>query len=269
MKIACVQIKSTDNLDYNIKKILKYIHICIKKKADFIITPEATTFLYDDKNTLMKNSFTFGKDIFLKTISGIAKKYNKWILIGSIFIKEKKNFKNRSILFNPNGKIEMYYDKINLFDAKLNKNSIFNESKFFKPGNKIKIANLPWGKLGMAICFDLRFPEIFREYSKKNCSFISIPSAFTKLTGKRHWLTLLKARAIENFCYIFAPNQTGKNTKKWQTFGHSVIVSPDGKILKINRFKEGVIFAKIDLKLPKKLRNSIPSLKKKSKLFKN
>tara|TARA_B110000027_G_C16119901_1_gene302224 strand:+ start:655 stop:1464 length:810 start_codon:yes stop_codon:yes gene_type:complete len=269
MKIACVQIKSTDNLDYNIKKILKYIHICIKKKADFIITPEATTFLYDDKNTLVKNSFAFGKDIFLKTISGIAKKYNKWILIGSIFIKEKKNFKNRSILFNPNGKIEMYYDKINLFDAKLNKNSIFNESKFFKPGNKLKIANLPWGKLGMAICFDLRFPEIFREYSKKNCSFISIPSAFTKLTGKRHWLTLLKARAIENFCYIFAPNQIGKNTKKWKTFGHSVIISPDGKILKINKFKEGVIFAKIDLKLPKKLRNAIPSLKKKFTLLQN
>ena len=178
------------------------------------------------------------------------------------FYKRKKKYKNRSVLFNSSGKLEAYYDKINLFKARLNPSSVFNESKYFKPGKKLKIANLPWGKLGMAICFDLRFPEMLREYSKKNCSFISIPSAFTKLTGKRHWLKLLKARAIENFCYIFAPNQTGKNTKKWETFGHSVIISPDGKILKINKFKEGAIFAKIDLKLPNKLRKSIPSLKK-------
>ena len=109
----------------------------------------------------------------------------------------------------------------------------------------------------------------YLENIQKNCSFISIPSAFTKLTGKRHWLNLLKARAIENFCYIFAPNQTGKNTKKWETFGHSVIISPDGKILKINKFKEGAIFIKIDLKLPNKLRKSIPKFKKTSKLIKH
>ena len=106
MKIGCIQVKSTDRLDQNIKKILKYIYICIKKRADLIITPEATTFLYDNKNTLVQNSYFFGKDDFFKTISKISKKYNKWILIGSIFIKEKKKFKNRSILFNQMEKLK-------------------------------------------------------------------------------------------------------------------------------------------------------------------
>ena len=107
----------------------------------------------------------------------------------------------------------------------------------------------------------MRFPEIFRDLSQKNLKFISVPSAFTKTTGKKHWLILLRARAIENFCYIFAPNQTGKNTKTRETFGNSVIISPDGKILKIKKKGTGVIYSNIDVDLPIDLRNRIPSLK--------
>ena len=163
-------------------------------------------------------------------------------------------------MIGPNGKIVKYYDKISMFDVKLTKKETHKESKTFKPGSKLVSVNLPWGRLGLTICFDLRFPEIYRNLSKKKLNFISVPSAFTKITGQRHWITLLKARAIENFCYIFAPNQTGKNTKKRETFGHSVIISPDGKILKIKKSGIGVIYETIDPKNSLNLRKVIPSL---------
>ncbi len=163
-------------------------------------------------------------------------------------------------MISPKGNIASYYDKIKMFDVKLPNKEQHKESKTYKPGKKLVSVNLPWGRLGLTICFDLRFPEIYRNLSKKNLNFISVPSAFTKITGKKHWLDLLKARAIENFCYIFAPNQTGKNTKKRETFGHTVIISPDGKILKIKKYGIGVIYAKIDPNLSMKLRKTIPSL---------
>ena len=124
----------------------------------------------------------------------------------------------------------------------------------------INVPDLPWGKLGMSICYDIRFPNMYRYMSKSGAKFISVPSAFTATTGKKHWHILLKARAIENFCYIFAPNQTGKNTKKRETFGHSVIISPDGKILKIKKSGTGVIYESINPKISLNLRKVIPSL---------
>jgi hypothetical protein len=163
-------------------------------------------------------------------------------------------------MIGPKGKIVKYYDKISMFDVKLTKKETHKESKTFKPGSKLVSVNLPWGRLGLTICFDLRFPEIYRNLSKKKLNFISVPSAFTKITGQRHWITLLKARAIENFCYIFAPNQTGKNTKKRETFGHSVIISPDGNILKIKKSGTGVIYENINPKISLNLRKVIPSL---------
>ncbi len=163
-------------------------------------------------------------------------------------------------MVNPSGKISAYYDKIKMFDVNLPNKEQHKESKTFKPGKKLVSVKLPWGSLGLTICFDLRFPEIYRNLSKKNLKFITVPSAFTKITGEKHWLALLKARAIENFCYIFAPNQVGRNTKKRETFGHSTIISPDGKILKIKKKGVGVIYSIIDPSLSVKLRKVIPSL---------
>ena len=124
-----------------------------------------------------------------------------------------------------------------MFDVNISKKEKHFESRIYQAGKKLVTANLPWGKIGLTICYDLRFPELFRNLSKRNLSFISVPSAFTKNTGRKHWLTLLKARAIENFCYIFAPNQTGKNTKNRETFGHTVIISPDGEILALKKWQ--------------------------------
>lgn len=260
MKVACIQLSSGENYVKNFKNIIKYIYEAIKNKSDLIITPETSSIITSDKKILFANTYTTKTDPLIKEIKKIAKKFKKWILIGSIPIKDGKKFRNRSIMIGPNGKIVKYYDKISMFDVKLTQKETHKESKTFKPGSKLVSVNLPWGRLGLTICFDLRFPEIYRNLSKKKLNFISVPSAFTKITGQKHWITLLKARAIENFCYIFAPNQTGKNTKKRETFGHSVIISPDGKILKIKKSGTGVIYENIDPKISLNLRKVIPSL---------
>ena len=260
MKVACIQLSGGENYKKNFNQTINYIKKSIKLGADLIITPETTSIITSNIKILTQNTFTMQTDPLLKEVKKISKKNKKWILIGSIAVKEKKKFRNRSIMVGPNGKIVKYYDKIKMFDVKLKNNEKHQESKTYKPGKKLVSIKLPWGNLGLTICFDLRFPEIYRNLSKKNVHFISVPSAFTKITGKKHWLELLKARAIENFCYIFAPNHTRRNTKQRETFGHSVIISPDGKILKIKKKGTGIICTKINPKLSMDLRKIIPSL---------
>ena len=207
------------------------------------------------KTTLMS------KDKLLIETKKICKKFKKWILLGSILVKNSSGkLLNRSVLINSQGKIQKYYDKIHMFDVKLSNKEKYYESRFYKSGKKIKVAKLPWGKLGLSICYDIRFPNMYRVLAKSGAIFISVPSAFTKTTGKKHWHTLLKARAIENFCYIFAPAQIGKHNKKRETYGHSLIISPDGKILNEKKKGEGVIYFNIDYRLPNELRKRIPSL---------
>ena len=261
-RISCIQLKSNNNILYNLKKTEKFIFKAVKQKSDFILTPEISSLFSLEKKKLLKICKSMKEDIYLNGIKKLAKKYKKWILIGSLIIKVSKNkLVNRSVLIDKYGKIRTYYDKIHMYDVVLSKREKYLESKTFSAGKKIKTSNLPWGKIGLSICYDLRFPNMFRKLSKAGCDYISIPSAFTQTTGKRHWHSLLKARAIENFCYIFAPAQGGTHYNGRKTFGHSMIVSPDGKILKELKKSEGVITVSIDPKLPKKLKSIIPSLK--------
>ena len=259
-KVSCIQLCSTDCDQNNLKRTTKLIKKAIQQKTDFIITPEVSSKFSLDKKKLLSIATSMNKDRYLKGIKVLAKKYKKWILVGSLIVKIKNKLANRSVLINSRGKIKTYYDKIHMYDAKLSKSEKYKESKTFKPGKKIKIVNLPWGKLGLSICYDLRFPNMYRKMSKKGAIFLSIPSAFTDTTGKRHWHTLLKARAIENFSYVFAPGQAGKHCNGRKTYGHSMIVSPDGKILKELGKREGVITSTIDPKKPIQLRKTIPSI---------
>ena len=260
-KVSCIQLCSGKNSEKNLK-ISKFLILkAIKKKSDLIITPETSSLFGLTKEEIMKTATSMNRDSYLIEIRKIAKQYRKWILIGSAIIKDKNKIKNRSVLINPKGKVQIYYDKIHMYDAVLSKKEKYFESKIFSKGNLIKSTNLPWGRIGLSICYDIRFPQMYRKLSKKGSLFITIPSAFTETTGKKHWHSLLKARAIENFCYIFAPAQHGTHTNKRKTFGHSLIVSPDGKILKELKKKEGIITALINPNFPKKLRSIIPSLK--------
>ena len=158
------------------------------------MTPEVSSKISLDKKKLLKTATSMDKDFYLLGIKEMAKKYKKWILIGSLILKIGKNkLVNRSILISPNGKIKCYYDKIHMYDAKLSRKEKYFESKLFKSGNKIKLAKLPWGKLGLSICYDLRFPGMYKQMSKRGATLISVPSAFTETTGKKHWHTLFKS----------------------------------------------------------------------------
>ena len=261
-RVSCIQLKSNNNIIHNLKKTEKLIIKAVKQKTDFILTPEVSSLFSLDKKQLLKICKPMSEDIYLKGIKNLAKKYKKWILIGSLIIKISKNkLVNRSVLINKQGQIKSFYDKIHMYDVILSKKEKYFESKTFTAGKKIKSFKLPWGKIGLSICFDLRFPNLYRKLAKHGSIFLSIPSAFTETTGKRHWHALLKARAIENFSYVFAPAQGGHHYNGRKTFGHSMIISPDGKILKELGKSEGVITALIDPRSPKKLRSIIPSLK--------
>ena len=259
-RVSCIQLRSNNNIHQNLKRTEKLIVKAVKQKADFILTPEVSSLFSLNKKQLLKTCKPMNKDEYLLGIRQLAKKYKKWILIGSLIIKNKKKLFNRSVLINDKGKIKTFYDKIHMYDAKLSKSEKYSESKTFKAGKNIKVAELPWGKIGLSICYDLRFPNMYRKMSKKGAIFLSIPSAFTETTGKRHWHTLLNARAIENFSYVFAPGQAGKHCNGRKTYGHSMIVSPDGKILKELGKREGVITTTIDPKKPIALRKTIPSI---------
>ena len=261
-RVSCIQLRSNNNIRNNLVKTSKLIIKAIKQKTDFIITPEVSSHFSLNKKELLKICTSMQNDIYLNGIKKLAKKYKKWILIGSLIIKISKNkLVNRSVLIDKSGKVRTYYDKIHMYDVILNKKEKYFESKSFFPGNKIKTFNLPWGKIGLSICYDLRFPNLYRKLSKAGSLFLSVPSAFTETTGKKHWHSLLKARAIENFCYIFAPAQGGTHYNGRKTFGHSLIISPDGKILKELKKSEGVITTTVNPKLSKNLRLRIPSLR--------
>ncbi len=261
-RVSCIQLRSNNNIHYNLYKTSKLIIKAIKQKTDFIITPEVSSNFSLNKKELLKICTSMQNDVYLNGIKKLAEKYKKWILIGSLIIKVSKNkLVNRSVLIDKNGKVRTYYDKIHMYDVVLSKKEKYFESKSFNAGNKIKTFKLPWGKIGLSICYDLRFPNLYRKLSKAGSLFLTVPSAFTETTGKKHWHTLLRARAIENFCYIFAPAQGGAHYNGRKTFGHSLIISPDGEIIKELKKSEGVITATINPKLSKSLRLRIPSLK--------
>ncbi len=261
-RVSCIQLRSNNNIRFNLDKTSKLIKKAVKQKTDFIITPEVSSHFSLNKKELLKICTSMQKDIYLNGIKNLAKRYKKWILIGSLIIKISKNkLVNRSVLIDKSGKIRTYYDKIHMYDVVLSKKEKYFESKSFNPGNKVKTFNLPWGKIGLTICYDLRFPILYRKLAKAGSLFLTVPSAFTETTGSKHWHSLLKARAIENFCYIFAPAQGGTHYNGRKTFGHSLIISPDGEILKELKKSEGVITASVNPKLSKNLRLRIPSLK--------
>ena len=261
-RVSCIQLKSNDNIYFNLKKTEKLICRAVKHGTDFILTPEVSSLFSLNKKQLLKTCTSMNEDVYLNGIRKLAKHFKKWILVGSLIIKiTKDKLVNRSVLIDRSGKIQTYYDKLHMFDVAINYKEKYAESKTFTAGKKIKSFKLPWGKLGLTICYDLRFPNLYRNLAKQGSLFFSVPSAFTETTGKKHWHTLLKARAIENYCYVFAPAQGGTHYNGRKTFGHSLIISPDGKIINELKKDEGVITSTINPKISKKLRSIIPSLK--------
>jgi len=260
LKVAAIQMNSSENKEKNLKQAERLIIKAVKGNAKFIVLPEVFNFRGDLKKAINAAEPIPGYSTNL--ISNLAKKYNVWILIGSLMEKDQKSLKpyNTSILINNKGKIVTKYRKMHLFDIKLGKKEIY-ESKRNAPGKSPNLVSINKIKLGLSICYDLRFPEFYRTYANKKAEIICIPSSFTKKTGEAHWHPLIRARAIENLCYIIAPNQCGIGSHNVPTYGHSLIVDPWGKILaEGSGNKEAVLFAEIDSDYLKNIRKNLPAL---------
>ena len=257
---ACLQLTSNNIPKENLETVLNQSEKAFQEGAQFILTPENTFLLTLDHKELIDKAEDIEEGNQIKEIRKFSKSKKIWFLIGGTPIKISKGVANRSILINPEGEISCYYDKIHMFDVNLPNGEVYKESDKFISGKDLVTADLPWGKIGLSICYDLRFSNHYRSLVKQGSIFLTVPSAFTKNTGTRHWHTLLKARAIENFSYVLAPAQSGKHYNGRETFGHSIIISPDGNILKEKESGVGYIVSEIETDLVKDLRSQIPSL---------
>ena len=264
LKVAAIQMMSGQNKEKNLKQAERLIKIAVKKKVDFIALPEVFNYRGNLNQAAVQAETIPGYST--NFISSLAKKYSVWILIGSLLEKESTNSKpfNTSVLINPSGKIVGKYRKMHLFDIKLfdkHEGQEISESKRNQAGKNPKLVFVENIKLGMSICYDLRFPELYRYYSQKGAKILCVPSSFIKPTGEAHWHTLIKARAVENFCYVIAPNQAGTGTSGIKTYGHSLIVDPWGKILAEGTATgEAVITSDLDLEYLEKIRKRLPAL---------
>ena len=258
--VACFQTNSSDTPIENIEMLEKMFKVLNRKPVDLVCLPECVS-IFTDSKLKLNEYFTKWHKEFMHFIIMSAKKYNTKILIGSFpYRKRNKKFLNRSMLIDKNGEIMCKYDKINLFDVSLNKKENYFESENYDPGKKKGLVKLPWGNLGLSICYDIRFPSLFKELAKKGADFFSIPAAFTYTTGRNHWHTLIKARAIENGCFVFAAAQCGYHKNGRRTFGHSLIVDPWGNIIAEAKEKISVIFASVEIDLISEFRKRIPSM---------
>lgn len=262
LKVAAIQLRAGTSKEKNITKAQKFILRAIKNKAKLVCLPEL--FVFRGKITSSKQMRDIAEDVngpMVKVFKELARNNAVSILAGSIFEKSgNRKAYNTSLLINAEGRIVARYRKNNLFEAKLHQGSI-DETGLFLKGKKSACPNLDGFKIGMSICYDLRFPTLYQQYLKKKADIIVAPSNFTKITGKAHWEILLKARAVENLCYVVAPNQIGKDNRGIESYGHSMIISPWGKILaRASGNKEEIIYARIDKKEILRARKRLPGI---------
>ena len=230
--------------------------------ADYVQTPEVTNLMELDRERLFALAEPDAGNAGLRQFAALAKELGIWLHIGSMVVKASADkLANRAFLISPEGEVTARYDKIHMFDVDLPNGEVYRESTNYAPGTRAVVAPLPWGGLGFSICYDLRFPYLYRALAHAGASFLAIPAAFTRLTGEAHWVTLLRARAIEAQCFVFAAAQGGLHEHGRETFGHSLIVSPWGQILADWGVHPSVILADIDLAMIGDVRSRVPSLR--------
>ena len=256
-----VQMRSGLMPQANLDAAVKLIGEAKRAGADYVQTPEMTNIMVVPRDQLFAAIVPEESDPSLAMFREVARALSIYLHIGSLAIKVSPDkAANRSFLLDPKGEIVARYDKIHMFDVDLADGESYRESRNYRAGDFGVVADLPWGRLGLTICYDLRFPALYRAVAEAGASFLAIPSAFTRQTGEAHWHVLLRARAIENGCFVFAAAQGGKHENGRETFGHSLIIDPWGRILAEGGTEPGVVLAKIDPAEIAAARGRIPSL---------
>jgi len=260
-KVACVQLNAARDIEPNIAAASALIRKAKAQGAAFILTPENTGMIEPKRPQMLEKAKPEAEHPAIPAFSALAAELGVWLLIGSLQIKlDAATCANRSFLFDARGRVAARYDKIHMFDVDLKGGESYRESKTFRPGDRAVVADTPWGKVGLTVCYDLRFAYLYRALAQAGASFLTVPSAFTVPTGQAHWHTLLRARAIETGSFVFAPAQCGEHAEGRKTYGHSLIVAPWGEVLADGGEEPGVITADIDPAKVAEARAMIPAL---------
>ena len=261
--VACVQINAGREPDANIRAVSDLIRRARDGGGEFILAPEMVNMLEPKRELLLAKARLEADDPALAAFRDLARETGAWLLAGSLALRaddEAERCVNRSFLLAPSGDIAARYDKIHMFDVDLGAGERYHESRTYRPGRKAITADLPWGRLGMTVCYDMRFPHLYRALAQRSADFFSVPAAFTRPTGRAHWHVLLRARAIENGAFVFAPAQCGEHAEGRKTFGHSLIVDPWGEVLADGGEEVGFVTARIDPAKVAEARAKIPAL---------
>jgi predicted amidohydrolase len=260
-KAAMIQMRSGMMPDANVDAAVRMIGEAKAAGADYVQTPEMTNIMEVKRERLFAAIVEEERDTSLATLRELARKLGIFVHIGSLAVKAGPDrAANRAFLIDPRGEIAARYDKIHMFDVDLAGGESYRESRTYRAGELAVLSDLPWGRLGITICYDLRFPALYRALAEAGAAMLAIPSAFTRQTGEAHWHVLNRARAIENGSFVFAAAQGGKHENGRETFGHSLIVDPWGRILAEGGTEPGVVIAEIELGEVAKARARIPSL---------
>ncbi|MBU0654846.1 MAG: carbon-nitrogen hydrolase family protein [Gammaproteobacteria bacterium] len=261
--MAAIQMASGPQVQANLMEAGRLIKEAAGRGAKLVVLPETFAIMGVHETDRVKAAEEYGNGPIQTFISQQAKKYGVWIVAGTIPVRSEdpERVYAASILYNEKGEIVARYDKIHLFDVMLGENQeVYTESDTTFPGQSPVVVDSPFGKLGMSVCYDLRFPELYRRLSAQGAQVLLVPSAFTELTGKAHWETLLRARAIENLCYVIAPGQGGYHVNGRTTYGHSMIVDYWGRVRGVQERGTGIVVAEIDLASLEKTRKTFPVL---------
>ena len=260
-KAAMIQMRSGLQPGANVDAAVRYIGDAKSTGAEYVLTPEMTNILAANREQLFTVAVEEEADASLATLREVARKLGIYVHIGSLAIRiSPDRAANRSFLIDPKGDILARYDKIHMFDVDLAGGESYRESRNYRPGELAVLADLPWGRLGLTVCYDLRFPALYRALAEAGATMLAIPSAFTKQTGEAHWHVLIRSRAIENGCFVFAAAQGGIHENGRDTFGHSLIVDPWGRTIAEGGTEPGVIVAEINPAEVVNARARIPSL---------
>jgi deaminated glutathione amidase len=267
MRIGLVQLCVTDDPVANLPATVGFVRDAAAQGAQFVLTPECTNGLSSNRERQRAVVQTEDEDRTLATLQEEAAVFGIWLLIGSLGIDAGNTdgrFANRSYLINPMGQIIARYDKIHMFDVNVSETEVYRESAAYRPGDKAVLAETPLGKVGMTVCYDLRFPHLFRALAQAGADIIAVPAAFNHITGAAHWEVLLRARAIETGCFVLAPAQTGFHAevagKGRRTHGHSLVVAPWGEVLADGGTEPGVTVVDIDVAEVARARGRVPSI---------
>lgn len=260
-KAALVQLRTGKSVDANIEAASRLIRQAAAQGASFVATPETTSLMELGAERLFANIVREEDDRALLAFRHLAAELGLYLLIGSLAVLAGEGkAANRSFLIGPDGRILARYDKIHMFDVDLGNGEAYRESKNYQAGEVAVLADLPFGRLGLSICYDLRFPHLYRALAHGGADFLTVPSAFTQQTGAAHWHVLLRARAIETGCFVLAPAQGGTHENGRETFGHSLIIAPWGEVLAEAGTDPCVILADIDVARVREARSRVPSL---------